>query len=464
MGNLTHSGNFDTWVIWPKPAKLPASYLPFNVQQNETMEIMMTNEMEFASNNIMARESTSEAGSGADTATLMEEGSAFAALEGGRIAELKRRDPLPGASDNTGRSEHFDAVIIGAGQAGLSAGYHLARQGVDFVILEAGKRIGDSWRNRWDSLRLFTPARFDSLEGMTFPTDGDYFPTKDEMADYLETYAKKFRLPVRLNAKVDRLYKDGDAFVILTGDKKITADQVIVAAASYQQPKIPEFAKDLDQKINRLHSSAYRNPSQMRAGDVLLVGAGNSGAEIAMDLASKHKIWLSGRDVGSLPFRIGGFLGRKILVRLVLRGVFHHILTTRTPIGRKVKPHVVSHGGPLIRQHPADLKKAGVERVGRITGVKDGLPCLEDGRTLDVANIVWCTGFYPALEWIELPIFDEDARPRQNLGAATDQPGLYFVGLHFLYSMSSTMIHGVGRDARRIADHVAARMKERIAA
>jgi putative flavoprotein involved in K+ transport len=385
-------------------------------------------------------------------------------IQGDRMTRRRNADGPAHEKDAQRIREHFDVVVIGAGQAGLSAGYHLARHGVNFVILEAGKRIGDTWRNRWDSLRLFTPARFDGLDGMPFPAQGDEFPTKNEMADYLESYAANFSLPVRLATRVSKLTRNGDRFVISAGGQLITADQVIVAAASYQTPKLPEFAKELKPEIVQFHSSAYRNPSQLQDGDVLLVGAGNSGAEIAMDLAQRHKVWLSGRDVGQIPFRVGGLLGRKVLVRLVLRGLFHRILTIKTPIGRKVQPYILSHGGPLIRQRPSDLKKAGVERVGRVTGVRDGLPCLEDGRTLDVSNIVWCTGFHPGLSWIELPIVGENGRPRHDCGVVTDQPGLYFVGLHFLYSLSSTMIHGVGRDAKRIAVQVIERMDTQKAA
>jgi putative flavoprotein involved in K+ transport len=359
---------------------------------------------------------------------------------------------------------HFDIVVVGGGQAGLSVGYHLARHGLDFVILEAGGRIGDAWRNRWDSLRLFTPARFDGLDGMAFPAPADEFPTKDEMANYLEAYASRFSLPVRLNAKVDSLTREGGRFVLSVGNQRFTADQVIVAAASYQEPKIPEFAAQIDPAIRQLHSTDYRNPSQLREGDVLLVGAGNSGAEIAMDIAADHKVLLSGRKVGHIPFRISGFLGRKLLVKFVLRGLFHRVLTVRTPIGRKARPYVISHGGPLIRQRPRELEKAGVERVPRVTGVKDGLPRLQDGRIVEVANIIWCTGFHPALSWIKLPVLGEDGRPRHDCGIAADQPGLYFVGLNFLYSLSSTMIHGVGRDAQRIADRAAAFTRSNIAA
>ena len=211
----------------------------------------------------------------------------------------------------------------------------------------------------------------------------------------------------------------------------------------------------------QLHSLDYRNPSQLRPGGVLIVGAGNSGSEIALELArAGHQTWMSGRDTGHIPFRIEGVAGRFVLVHLVLRVVFHRVLTTDTPIGRKARPKIVSQGGPLIRVKPKDLAAAGVQRVPRTAGVRDGLPLLEDGRVLDVTNVVWCTGFHPGFSWIQLPGFGTDGEPVHVRGVAANQPGLYFVGLHFLYAMSSTMIHGVGRDAEHIADTIAARTRE----
>lgn len=186
-------------------------------------------------------------------------------------------------------------------------------------------------------------------------------------------------------------------------------------------------------------------------GPVLLVGAGNSGSEIAMELAKSHEVYMSGRSTGAIPFRIQGLLGRLLLVRLVLRVVFHRILTLKTPIGRRVRPKVLHRGGPLVRVKPRDMRQAGVKRVPRTVGTKDGRPLLDDGRVLDVPNVVWCTGFHAGFDWIDLDIFDEHGLPRHHAGIVPDAPGLYFVGLHFLYSLSSEMIHGVGRDARRIA-------------
>ncbi|HEX6871078.1 MAG TPA: FAD-dependent oxidoreductase [Micromonosporaceae bacterium] len=350
--------------------------------------------------------------------------------------------------------EHVETVVIGGGQAGLSVGYHLARRGRPFVILEAGDRIGEVWRNRWDSLRLFTPARFDGLDGMPFPAPPDSFPTKDEMADYLEAYADHFGLPVRTGVRVDTLSREGDRFILQAGQRRLVAANVVVAMANFQRPKVPEFASRLDSSIVSLHSSQYRNPAQLRPGAVLIVGAGNSGAEIAAELAGEHQVHLAGREVGQIPFRIEGRAGRLVLGRLVIRGVFHRVLTVRTPVGRKVRAKVLVGSGPLIRTKRADLAAAGVEFVGRVVDVADGQPVLADGRTLPVANVIWCTGFHPGFSWIDLPVLGEH-EPRHERGLVPDVPGLYFVGLHFLYAMSSAMIHGVGRDARRIAAAIA---------
>jgi putative flavoprotein involved in K+ transport len=349
-----------------------------------------------------------------------------------------------------------NTVVIGAGQAGLSVGYHLARRGVDFVILEGRKRIGDQWRERWDSLRLFTPARFDGLDGMPFPGPTYHFPTKNEMADYLESYAVRFDLPVETGARVDGLHREGARLVVTAGERRYEADNVVVAMANFQRARIPAFAAELDPSIVQLHSLDYKNPRQLRDGPVLIVGAGNSGSEIAMELGPKHRVWMSGRDTGELPFRIEGRAARLGLARLMLRGVFHRVLTVRTPLGRKVRPKVLRIGGPLIRVKSTDLARVGVERVPRTTGVRGGKPLLEDGRVLDVANIVWCTGFDPGFDWIDLPVL-ENGEPMHKSGAVDGEPGLYFVGLHFLHALSSVMIHGVGRDAERIASEVWAR-------
>ncbi len=351
-------------------------------------------------------------------------------------------------------SEGIQTVIIGGGQAGLATGYHLAKRGIPFVILDASDRIGDSWRNRWDSLRLFTSARYDGLPGMPFPAPVHEFPTKNEMADYLEVYAARFRLPVRSGVRVDRLSKKGDNYIVEAGDLTIETENVVVAMGNYQKPRVPDFASELDSSIVQMHSSEYRNPSQLQEGGVLLVGAGNSGSEIAMELASRHSIWMSGKDTGHIPFRIEGFAGRHLLVRLVLGFLFHRLLTVNTPIGRKVRPKFLAGAMPLIRVKPKDIAAVGVQRVPRTAGVRNGLPVLDDDQVLDVKNVVWCTGYHPNFSWIDLPVFG-DHEPMHNRGIVASQPGLFFVGLEFLYAVSSTMIQGVGRDGEHISKAIA---------
>lgn len=381
----------------------------------------------------------------------------MAAQAGGPLVESGEAFRRLGGLDSApAQLEHFDVIVIGGGQAGLSVGYYLRRRGLSFVILDASERIGDSWRRRWDSLRLFTPAKLDGLVGMKFPAASNSFPTKDQMADYLEAYAARFALPVRTRARVERLFQRDGVYVVKTGDRELVADQVVVAMASYQKPRVPAFARELRSDVVQLSAAEYRNPAQLRAGGVLIAGAGNSGAEIAVELArGRRQVWMSGRDTGEVPFRVDGFAGRAFLGRFVLRVIFHRVLTIKTPMGRKARPKLISQGTRLIRVKSSDLEAAGVERVPRIAGVRDGLPLTEDGRVIDAANVVWCTGFDPGFDWIELPVLGGDGEPIHDGGVVLAAPGLYFVGLHFLYAMSSTMIHGVGRDAQRIVAAIA---------
>ncbi len=355
-------------------------------------------------------------------------------------------------------NDYVETLVIGGGQAGLALGYHLSQRGLPFATVDANDRIGDAWRNRWDSLRLFTPKRLDGLPGMPFPGYHWAFPSKDEMADYLESYARHFDIRVATGVRVEQLSREGDRFVATAGDRRFEADNVVVAMSSWQKPRIPEFADELDPGIVQLHVADYRNPSQLAEGGVLVVGAGNSGAEVASELSRTHDVWLAGPSTGNLPFRPESVLAR-VLMPFVGRVIFHRVLTTSTPIGRRARPKMISTGEPLIRTKPRDLAERGVERVPRVTGVAQGQPQLEGGRRLDVANVIWCTGFHPGFSWIDLPAIDPQ-RLDHDRGVVRSEPGLYFLGLKFLYAVSSEQIHGVGRDAAHIADAIAARSEK----
>jgi len=354
------------------------------------------------------------------------------------------------------QTEHFDSIVIGGGQAGLATGYYVKRQGRDVIILDANQRVGDAWRQRWDSLRLFTPARYDGLPGAPFPAPAHSLPSKDEVADYLESYAARFALPVRTGVTVKRLSKQGDRFVVEAGDLRFEAANVVVATGAYHTPRIPAFASELDPAITQMHSRQYRRPSQLRDGGVLVVGAANSGAEIALEVSGAHQTWLSGRHPGNEPTRPGSAADR--LMTPLIWFAFSHVLTVNTPLGRKAAAQLRSHGLPLARVRPDDLLAAGVERVhARTVGVRDGLPVLADGRILDVANVIWCTGFSPGFEWIDLPIFGHDGEPLHERGVVASHAGLYFVGLFFQSAVISSLVGGVGRDAEHIVQAIARR-------
>lgn len=358
-------------------------------------------------------------------------------------------------------SEQVNTLVIGGGQAGLAAGYHLLQAGVPFLIVDANQRTGDAWRHRWDSLRLFTPNRYNSLPGFRIPGDDWGFPTKDELADYLESYATSFQLPIRHGVEVDHLTREGDRFVATAGDLTFEADNVIVAMASYQEPRKPGFADELDSRITQIHVGDYKNPDQLQEGEVLIVGLGNSGAEIAKELIEDRRVWLSGEPSGVQPFRPEGISGR-LLMPIVGPVILNRLLTTSTPMGRRFHSKMLHKGAPLLRVKPKDLVAAGVQRVGRTTGVVDGYPQVQDGTVLDVANVIWCTGFGPGFSWIDLPVFDDGGFVVHDRGVVDLVPGIYFVSLKFQHSVLSDTLLAVGRDSGFVVDHLVAHRGERM--
>ncbi len=360
---------------------------------------------------------------------------------------------------NTTSAQRHEAIVIGAGQAGLAAAYHLAKRGIDFVVLEGNDRVGDNWRTRYDSLRLYSPAKYDGLPGLRFPLAGHRFPTGREMGDYLESYVRHLDLPVRTGMRVDRLEAadGGDGYVVTAAGQTFEAPQVVIAPGFFRKPHVPSFARDLGASIRQVHSSDYRAPEELADGPVLVVGLSHSGADMAMEaLLNGHHTIVSGKGHGQLPFSVDSRAGR--VAWPVMKFVASNVLTLRTPIGRKMAIRIRQGGAPLLRHRRPDLLKAGVELVDeRVTGARDGKPELADGRVLDVTNVIWCTGFRPDYGWIQLPIFDEVGFPGQDRGVVRSAAGVYFVGLPFQFGFPSMLVLGANRDAAYVAERVAAR-------
>jgi putative flavoprotein involved in K+ transport len=347
------------------------------------------------------------------------------------------------------RPRSLDTIVVGAGQAGLSAGFYLQQRSRRFVILDADDRVGDVWRRRWESLRLITPAGRNGLPGMPFPGDAGYLPTRDEVAAYLEHYAREFRLPIEHGTRVHALHRNGslDGYRLQTSNGEWTARSVIVATGGFQRAKVPGWAASLSPDIRQIHASAYRTPAQVPDGPVLVVGAGNSGVQIALELAdadgARRPIWLSGPDTGTLPRRVLG------------RDVYHWIwpllsIKTEGFLGRFIAGRRSPVGHPRVGVSTQEIIRSSITRVGRTMGTTEGRPWLEDGRVLDVRTVIWCSGYRPDFSWIHLPIFRADGTPDHRGGVVPAAPGLAFLGLPYQRRLNSGLIGGVGADAAEI--------------
>jgi putative flavoprotein involved in K+ transport len=342
--------------------------------------------------------------------------------------------------------ERFDVVVVGGGQAGLAIGYFLARQGRRFVILEAADSIGASWRTRWDSLVLFTSRRYSGLPGLPFPGAPDGYPTRDEVIAYLEGYAATFDLPVRLSSAVRSLAVDGGRFLVRLDDRRIEAEQVVVATGPFQVPSMPALAGHLAPEVFQTHSTGYMRPSDVPEGSVLVVGGGNTGYQIAKELSETHEVHLAvGSRQTPLPQRI---LGRDLFWWLSKTGLINKTVESR--IGRRAR-----HRDTLIGSTPRELRRRyGVGMKPRAVGATGRSITFADGSTLDVNAVIWATGYRSDYSWIEPPVVGPDGRARHRRGV-TDVPGLYFLGLTWQHTRGSALIGWVKDDAAFIADRIA---------
>jgi putative flavoprotein involved in K+ transport len=349
----------------------------------------------------------------------------------------------------------LDVVVVGGSQAGLAMAWHLTRRGLRFVVLEAGPEIGHTWRFRWDSLTLFTPAQHDALPGMPFPGRPDTYPTKDPVADYLQDYAAAFNLPVRLNARVSHLSKTAEGFEIGTQADVFRARQVVAAAGPFQTPFIPPAAQRLDGAVTQLHSAGYRNPQALPAGPALVVGGGNSGFQIAEELAAAgRRVDLSiATKQPVLPQRLAG---KDLFWWLTHLGLMR--VSTESRLGRRMSSRDFIIGSSRRR-----LQKKGVRFRPRLTGAGGRTAQFADGGTLDAGVVIWATGYRPDYSWIDIPGVVQDGQVTHRRGV-TEVSGLYFLGLTWQHTRGSALLGFVNDDAAYLAGRIATHQRATSAA
>jgi putative flavoprotein involved in K+ transport len=343
--------------------------------------------------------------------------------------------------------ERLEVAVIGGSQAGLAMGYYLAQQGRRFVIFERGDSVAPAWRQRWDSLKLFTPRGYSALPGLPFPGDPDDYPTRDEVIVYLEQYAETFEFPIELNSEVRRLSREDDRFALDIDGRKVAADQVVVATGPFQTPYIPKLAANLDSEVWQAHSTGYRRPTDLPEGTVLVVGGGNTGFQIAKELSATHKVLLSvGSKQKPLPQRLAG---RDLFWWLTKTGLIHKTVESR--LGQRLK-----NRDTLIGSSTRELKRRyAVELKPRASAASGRTVTFADGSEVEVDAVIWATGYRPDYSWVDLPILDSNGRLRHGRGV-TDVPGLFFLGLTWQWTRGSALIGWVKDDAAFLAERIEA--------
>ena len=356
-------------------------------------------------------------------------------------------DQPTGTRSNDG--ERYDVIVIGGGQAGLAIGYYLRRQGRRFAILEAADAVGAAWRGRWDSLVLFTPRRYSALPGLIFRGDPDAYPTRDEVVAYLEEYARTFELPVHFDSRVRSLKQHDRGFVVQVGDRELEADQVVVATGPFQVPRIPEQASSLAPDVFQAHSTAYIKPDDVPSGRVLVVGGGNTGYQIADELAATRDVALAiGSRQTPLPQKL---LGRDLFWWLTKTRLINKSVDTRIGQRARARDTLIGSSARRLRRHGVALKP-------RVVAARDRTVEFADGTKLEVDAVIWATGYRSDYAWIQPAVIEDDGKVRHRRGV-TDTPGLYFLGLSWQHTRGSALIGWVNDDAEFIAERIAERMK-----
>jgi putative flavoprotein involved in K+ transport len=341
--------------------------------------------------------------------------------------------------------EHHEVIVVGGGQAGLALGYHLALQDRRFAILDAGEAPAAAWRARWDSLTLFTPARYDGLPGREFPGDPDHYPGRDEVVEYLTGYARDFELPVELGTRVCSVRASGGAYQVETTDRSYEADQVVIATGPFQTPRVPAMAQALAAEVHQLHSADYRRPADIGGGPVLVVGGGNTGFQIAHELAATHEVHLAiGSRQTPLPQRP---FGRDLFTVLTATGLMGKSVDTR--LGRRL-----SGRDALVGSSPRAIRRRGVRVRPRAVGAAGPLVTFADDSTLGPRTVIWATGFSLDHSFVDAPVFREDGTVVHTRGA-TALPGLHFLGLPWMHTRGSALLGFVKDDAEHVAGRVA---------
>jgi putative flavoprotein involved in K+ transport len=349
-----------------------------------------------------------------------------------------------GTGRQVGDDDRVEVIVIGAGQAGLAIGSFLARQGRRFLILEAADTVGAAWRDRWDSLALFTPRRYDALPGVGFQGDPDGYPTRDEVVSYLKAYAETYQLPVILDSAVQSLSPIDDGFRLECRGRTVVADQVVVATGPFQQPFTPEWAGQLAPGVVQMHSTGYRQPRDIPAGTVLVVGGGNTGFQIAEELSAIRSVHLAvGSRQTPLPQRL---LGRDLFWWLTKSRLINTTVDSR--MGSRLQ-----HRDTLIGSSPRQLKRSGVVLRPRAVSAAGDRVTFADGSELRVDAVIWATGYRPDHSWVNVPGVLRDGRVAHHRGV-TDVPGLYFLGLTWQHTRGSALLGWVKDDAEYLATQI----------